>query len=389
MWSNNEQILFKEAYGMRRPQLLALVLCAAMALTACGSGSTSGTTSSTSAPSATDSQSSTQTEPTQPSGTALVYTPHQGRLLEEWGPAFAEAYPGLSVETQRIGTTQLIGRLRAEKANPQADVWVGGGGIVPFITLAKEGLLEPYQPKGSEVLDTLPDSIIWHADDWSWVAPNLIAMGIVYNPNRISKEELPKTWDDLADPKWKGRIEMWDPASSGTSAAFVVMNLARLGEEKGWEYLKAVYQNVARYTAEGSPAASVARGEIDLGITYEHTALIFRDEAQRTGGNPDNVAFYLPEKTLVMAEPMALVKGGPNPEVGKAFMDFLMTVEGQRVLSEYGFMYPVIPGAPTPPGAFYTVEDYYQRAIELDPEWMAANLDRALKIWKNEVETAK
>ncbi len=357
---------------MRFRLLIAATLSLTLLLTACSSGG-----------------SSKPAEETKATGSILVYTPHQGQLLEEWGKAFAATNKEMTAETQRIGTTQLVGRLRAEKANPQADFWIGGGGITPFITLANEGLLAPYKPAGADVLDTLNKTIIWHDKDWNWVAPNLIGMGIVYNPNRIKEADLPKTWDDLADPKWKGRIEMWDPSTSGTSAAFVLMNLQRLGEQKGWEYLKAVYKNVARYTAEGSPAASVARGEIDLGITFEHTALIFRDEAKRTGGNPDNVAFLLPEKTLIMAEPMALVKGGPNPAVAKKFMDFLMTKEGQTVLSQYGFMYPVIPGAPTPPGAFYTVDDYYARAIELDPSWMAKNLDSALKTWKNDVETSK
>lgn len=324
-----------------------------------------------------------------PQGTATVYTPHQGTVLDEWGRGFAAANQGRTAQTTRIGTTQLLGRLRAEKANPQADIWIGGGGIVPFITATNEGLLAAYKPKGADVLDTLSPQIVWHDKDWRWTAANLIAMGIVYNPQRIKKEELPKTWDDLADPKWQGRIEMWDPASSGTSAAFIVMNLQRLGEQKGWDYLKKLYKNVARYTAEGSPAASVARGEVDLGITFEHTALIFRDEAKRTGGNPDNIAFYLPEKTLVMAEPIALVEKGPNPVAGKAFADYILSPAGQEVLARYGFMYPVIPGVPTPPGAFYTVKDYYQRAMELDPTWMAQNLDRALKTWKNEVETSK
>lgn len=360
---------------MKLARPLALTVALSLLLTAC-SGAKS------------NKPAENQT-PTEIKGTVNVYTPHQGTLLDDWGTGFAAVQPNAKAQTTRIGTTQLLGRLRAEKANPQADIWIGGGGIVPFITATNEGLLASYKPKGAEKLDELTKDITWHDPDWNWTAANLIAMGIVYNPHRIKKEDLPKTWDDLADPKWQGKIEMWDPTTSGTSAAFVLMNLQRLGEEKGWEYLKKVYKNVSRYTAQGSPAASVARGEVDLGITFEHTALIFRDDAKRTGGNPDNVSFVLPEKTLVMAEPISLVKNSPNQAAGKAFADYILSPEGQKVLAQKGFMYPVLPGVDTPPGAFYKVEDYYQRAMKLDPNWMAKNLDATLKAWKNNVETSK
>src|SRR5207253_6935582 len=104
------------------PNCLCLILLC-IALTACGCGK----------------QTASARE------TVMVYTAFPGRTPDKWAEAF-EKKTGIHVEQVREGTTKIYSRLRAEKGYPRADVWIGGGGMVPFITAANQGLLEPYHP---------------------------------------------------------------------------------------------------------------------------------------------------------------------------------------------------------------------------------------------------
>ena len=134
--------------------------------------------------------------------------------------------------------------LKGQKDNPKADVWYGGGGIVPFMTATEEGLLEPYVPAGYEEMPVERGNLILRDKDFHWTGMCIIALGFAYNPQILSAEEIPKTWDDLVDPRYRGMIEMWDPGVSGTAMLFLGSTLMRAknegrGEEAGWDYLKA------------------------------------------------------------------------------------------------------------------------------------------------------
>ena len=184
-----------------------------------------------------------------------VYTPFPEMTSKRLKRAF-EAKTGIKVVEVKDGTTRLLGRLKAEKARPVADVWYGGGGIVPFMTAAREDLLEPYVPKGYEQMPLRRGNLILRDEEYRWTGMCIIALGYAYNPQIFSEKELPKTWDDLTDPKYKGQIEMWDPSVSGTATLFVGSALQRHinrgeGEEAGWDFLKAYWKNLKGYTVEG------------------------------------------------------------------------------------------------------------------------------------------
>lgn len=323
----------------------------------------------------------------------VVYTPFPETTAAALAEAFEKKYPDIEVEQVMEGTTKVFGRIRAERENPRADVWYGAAGMIPFIAAAREDLLEPYTPKGYEGMGERRGNLVLRDKDWKWMGMVVIGLGYAFNPQVVPPDQAPKTWDDLADSRWKGKIEMWDPASSGTALLFLDAALLRAiqngqGEEAGWDYLKKFWVNMKGYTREGKPAFSVARGEVEIGIHFEHQLLEFLEE-QSAGLSLDeereNIRWILPPDSPITVDPIALIKGGPHPEEGKLFIDFVVGKEGQAIVNQLFFT--IDPTFPPPRGLKgITYDEFMSRAMRLEPDWMAEHLDSIRKRWQNEVE---
>lgn len=321
----------------------------------------------------------------------VVYTPFPELTAKELKTAF-EKKTGIRVVQVLEGTTTVRGRLRAEKDSPKADVWYGGGGILPFMAMADEGLLESYKPKGFEDLPVERGNLILRDPEFRWTGMCVIALGFAYNPQVLPPEQAPKTWSDLIDPRYRKKIEMWDPGVSGTAMLFLDSALMRAinqgqGEEAGWDYLKGFWLNLKTYTVGGKPAFNVARGATPIGIHFEHQVLEFM--AEQAGGDvagaTDNIRWELPPDSPVSVDPIALIKNGPNPENAKKFIDFVMSDEGQKIVNR--FFFTMDPSMPAPKGVGdWDLEDLTERAQKLDPVWMTENYDRIRKRWQNEIE---
>ena len=325
-------------------------------------------------------------------GKVVVYTPFPFLTANALAEAFTRK-TGIEVEQVREGTSKVFARLRAERYHPRADVWYSGGGMIPFMTAAREGLLEPYKPTGFEGTPVSRGNLVVRDPEWRWVGMAVLALGYCYNPQKLSERDLPRQWSDLVDPKWRHQLEMWDPAESGTSVLFLEAALLRAveagqGEEAGWKYLTAFFGNLKRYTREGTPAFAVARGESLIGIHFEHQFLEFLAEQAGDTQVADvqaNLRWYLPPSSPVLSDPAALVKGGPNPEAGRKFIDFLLSTEGQRIVNR--FCFSIDPSLPPPANLQgITMDELMRKAMKLEPEWMAENYDRVRRTWQDEVE---
>lgn len=322
--------------------------------------------------------------------TVMVYTPFPVTIADKWIKPF-ENETGIHVEQIKEGTTRVYSRLRAEKSNPRADVWIGGGGMVPFITAANEGLLAPYRPKGWENMPEKRGNLVLRDAQWRWVGACIIGLGYAYNPSRLPPEELPKTWDDLADPKWKNEIIMWDPASSGTAMLFLQAALMRSiqktgNEAAGWKYLKAVYENMPRY-CEGVPSMMVSRNEAKIGIHFEHQVLEQLEQSSDPAAVAEaqkNLRWTILPDSPVIVDPIALVKNGPDQENGKRFIDFIMSHEGQQILNQLFFVQD--PSFGPPQYLDYTLDQMSAVAMPLDVVWMGDNFNRARTRWQNDIE---
>lgn len=322
--------------------------------------------------------------------TVMVYTPFPVKIATRWAEAF-EAKTGIHVEQVKEGTTRVYSRLRAEKGFPRADVWIGGGGMIPFITAAREGLLEPYHPKGYENLPEKRGNLVLRDRDWRWVGAAIIGLGYAYNPHLTREDELPKHWEDLTDPKWRNEIMMWDPADSGTAMLFLQAALLRArqrtgSEEAGWQWLKAYYHNLKRYSEEGAPWLMVAKGDAKIGIHFEHQVLQAypKNDPKALADAKANLRWTILPDSPVIVDPIALIHNGPHPENGKKFIDFIYSHEGMAIINQVFFV--LDPSFPPPPNLDYKLDDLLAYSLPLDADWMGDTNDRNRVRWQNQIE---
>ncbi|MDQ2803811.1 MAG: ABC transporter substrate-binding protein [Pseudomonadota bacterium] len=179
----------------------------------------------------------------QAAGTVVVYC----GVNEEWCRAAATAFEqqsGIHVDMTRQSAGELYARLRAEKDNPRGDVWYGGTGD-PHLQAASEGLTEPYQsPSLGQLRGWAQDQAKRSGD--RTIGLYLGALGFGYNGDEMARRKLtpPACWADLLRPEFKGEIEMADPNSSGTAWTMLATIVQLMGEEKAFEYLKALNRNI-------------------------------------------------------------------------------------------------------------------------------------------------
>ena len=250
-------------------------------------------------------------------------------ILEEQcreGSALFEKMTGIKVTMVRKSTGEVYAQVRAEASNPKGDVWWGGPGEA-HLQAASEGLVTPYESPRT------PELYKW-AQDYAKKAQygtNGIYLGILgvgYNTDVLKKRNLPepKCWADLLDPRYRDEIQIADPASSGTAYVFLATTVQRLGEEKGFDYLKAMHKNVNQYTKSGiAPIKALALGETAIGIGFMHDML-----TQILDGAPMKTIAPC-EGTGYETGSVSLIKGGKNPDAGKKFIDFTLSPEAQNI----------------------------------------------------------
>ena len=231
-----------------------------------------------------------------------VYTAHTANIVERLVPDF-EKTTGIKVDVVKAGSGDIINRVRAESASPKCDViWSIGAELLE----ANQDLLEPYQPKEAAMI----------ADAFrttsAWLPYTGIINVFVVNTKKLKPEEYPKTWLDLAQPRFKGLVSMADIEKSGSAYMQLNTFLAIYGDnDAGWGKFKTVFQNTAISTSSGAVPRFVNDGEAVVGVTLEDNAYLFVK-----GGGP--VAIVYPEDgTSAIADGMALVKRGPNAGGGQ------------------------------------------------------------------------
>lgn len=305
-----------------------------------------------------------------------LYSPETPDLTKELAQKFEELY-GQKVNVDYAGTNVLVNKMMAEKGNPQADVWYGGGGILPFESAVDKDIITTYIPKSAEDWEVVEDGIKMKHQDGYYVGAEMFVLGFAYNTELVSKEEAPKNWEDLLDPKWKGKLQFPNPAASGTATLMVLSYMMEHGEEAGWEYFQKLADQANAVPDSGSgPTKSVAMGEAHIAIGFDFMAY----EHQANG---ETVDFVVPEKTPILVNPMTLVKDGPNPEGGKKFMDFMLEKEAQQILANW-YHIPINPDveSKTP----LSVESIKEHAVDLDIDFVNENYDRIRNEWKNKIK---
>ncbi|MDY6866741.1 MAG: ABC transporter substrate-binding protein [Chloroflexota bacterium] len=234
-----------------------------------------------------------------------------------------EKATGIKVEYLTMSSGEVITRLMAEKANPQTDIWFGGGSDA-FIQAVDEGLLEAYKSPYLENVDPA-----FRDEDGFWTGISLVVVGFLGNTERLADKglELPLTWADLANSAYLNELMASNPNTSGTAYTMVSGILQMLGEDEGWAFLDEMYANIPYLEKSGSaPGKAALAGEYSLGIVPDPHNLPLNNP------NAPLVSVFPEDGVLAWPSPVAIVKGGKHPNNAKIFIDWCLSPEGQKVL---------------------------------------------------------
>jgi iron(III) transport system substrate-binding protein len=155
------------------------------------------------------------------------------------------------------------------------------------------------------------------ADDL-WLGTNVHLLVILQNTKLVPENEGPKSWADLMDAKWKGKVAFTDPANSGSAYSNLTMLADLWGSgDAGWEKVSALLANTRVLNRSSLVFQGVGNGEYALGISLEYAGYVWA-----AGGAPVKT-IYPADGTLAQMEGVAIIKGGPNADAAKAFVDYI------------------------------------------------------------------
>ena len=268
-------------------------------------------------------------------GELVVYCTVQEEWCRPMVAAFEKA-TGIKVSMTRKSSGEFYAQLKAEASNPRGDIWWGGTGD-PHLQAAEEGLtLEYKSPKMNELQDWAVRQ--WEASKGRTVGVYAGALGFSYNNDQMKKNRVPepKCWADLTKPVYKDEIQVANPNSSGTSYTMLATLVQLMGEDKAFDYLKALHKNVNQYTKSGAaPARAAAVGESLIGITFQHDAVV-----QAIGGAPVTIVSPC-EGTGYEIGSMSIIKGAKNLENAKKWYDWALSAEAQSIGAQAKVSYQV------------------------------------------------
>jgi len=228
------------------------------------------------------------------------------------------------------GWPVVVDKVRMWGGKPDADIFLGAGAPAHEI-LMKDGFLVPYKPKDWDMVPAkwggmkVKDAGYYWTCFAPWIVTNL------YNEKVLKKLRLPppKTWGDLLNPIYRGNIVHTLPYASGTMHETIEILMQAFGEKEAWRYLRLLAAQLARFSTGSTDTTHlVSRGEIPIGVAQPQMNAM----AARKDGYP--VRDLLPEKTILVPEAVALLKGAPNEATGKIFLDWLFSMDGQKHVLE-------------------------------------------------------
>lgn len=239
--------------------------------------------------------------------------------------AFERRHPGTKVEIQNRNTTAAVAFIRETRSSPPDMMWASAPDA--FEVLKKGGLLQQYRPQAQGIAEKVGAYPVNDPDGY-FFGFAASGYGIMYNTRYLRANNLPvpKEWDDLAKPIYAGHVGISAPSRSGTTHLTVETILQGEGWDKGWALMLAIGGNFASVSDRsfGVPDA-VNSGQYGLGIVIDFFGL-----AAKASGFP--VEFVYPTVTTLVPANVAIVAGARQPRAAAAFIEFLLSPEGQEVL---------------------------------------------------------
>ncbi len=299
----------------------------------------------------------------------IVYSTHGIDMLEEFEKRFEAVEPGIDVQLLDMGSQDVLGRIRAEKQNPQADIWWGAPSVI-FSRGAAEGLLEPYRPTWAD--HVAPQ---YHDPNDLWYGTFKTPEVIIFNSQVLTRETAPQDWDDLLDEKWRDKVIIRHPLASGTMrtifGAMIWRDFRQSGSpEKGFQWLRGLDANTKDYAADPNVMIMKLSRQEGLVSLWNLTDALLQN---RINGYP--VDYIVPKSgTPVITDGIAIVKGAKRTEAEK-FYEFVNSVESLTLQAEKFFRIPTRDDVTTLPDWLAGVEipemeiDWEEFGKQV-PEWM-------------------
>ena len=309
--------------------------------------------------------------------TLTIYSPHGKDLLEYFEKSFEAAHPGIDVQWVDMGSQEVIDRLRAEKANPQADLWFGAPAEI-FERAAGEGLLEPWSPSWAAAVpaDARDPQNRWFG---TYLTPEVIA----YNNEALTAATAPHDWDDVLDPKWKGKIVIRDPIASGTMraifGAIIAREFARTGNvEAGYDWLRRLDANTKEYTLNPTLMYQKLGRQEALISLYNMPDIA---TLQQRLGFP--VGYVIPSSgTPLLVDAIALVKGSKHADAARQYYEFVTTPAALKEAADKFLRIPARTDISADSLPAWIREAQQQiKPMPVDRELIAKHLDEWMRYW--------
>ena len=280
--------------------------------------------------------------------------------------AFEKEYPFIQVDFYRGNSENLVRRMLAEYQAKRYDVDLVDGTVSP-VMVKRAGFLQPfYSPFFAEYPAELKDP------QGFWGATNLYFMTLGYNTKMVKLSEVPKSYEDLLNPRWKGQM-MWSTSRGSGAPMFIGNVLTSMGQEAGKAYLqKLKTQNIAKSTASNRQILDlVIAGEFPIALhIFNHHAYI-----SKSAGAP--VDWYPIEPVTATIQTIGLAKNTPHPHAAMLLLDFVLSEKGQKVFQQSNYLpaHPKVPAKQAdlkPGGGRFTKPLYMTPDVQFDKgnEWV-------------------
>ncbi len=265
------------------------------------------------------------TQGVQAEGKLTIYCSAQGDWCQKASETFGKKYD-VKVSMTRNGSGSTYAKILAEKENPRGDVWYGGT-LDPHSQAGVNGLLESYKsPNLDKIAEPYRNPAASKQNHSTGIYIGILGFSVNTDLLKDAKMEMPKCWSDLIKPEFKGKVQMASPQSSGTDYTALATFTQLYGEDKAFDYLTKLHQNIGQYTKSGSaPGKNAARGETMVGIGFLH------DHGKEKGkGFPLELVAPC-EGTGYEIGGLSIIKNARNMDNAKKFVDWALSKEGMEV----------------------------------------------------------
>jgi len=271
-------------------------------------------------------------------GKVVWYTSAEVQVAERIAKAFEAAYSGIAIRVERTGAERQFQRIAQERASRvyAVDV-VNSSDAAHFVAWKRDDVLAPYVPE--DVAKFYPAE---HKDPDGLFATFRLYLSVIgYNTNLVKAQDAPKSFADLLDPKWKGKIVKAHPGYSGG----IMTATFQMARDLGWDYFeKLAQQNVMQVQSAADPPRKLARGERAVMADGADQQIFLLKDA----GQPVEIVYPAEGAPLVVG-PNGIFKSAPNPNAARLLQSWLLSVEAQQLVMDLAYR-SVHPHAKERPG---------------------------------------